>query len=160
MRISFVAALLALPMLAGCASGPIFSEAPPPENGKALVYIYREPNFAGAGEGAAFFIDEQRVVELMAGGYSFVYLAPGHYEVEQRWTIFSYASRAEQSVSTQLDVKAGDVRYVRFRTGLGGPSCYNCVSVAWKIEQVPPSVGRSEIAREKLTVPKVQSLEP
>ncbi len=160
MRITFVAALLALPMLAGCASGPIFSEAPAPENGKALVYIYREPNFAGAASGAAFFIDEQRVVDLAAGGYSFVYLAPGHYEIEQRWSILNYAPQAEQSVSTQLDVKAGDVRYVRFRTGLGGSACYNCISVAWKIEQVPPSVGRAEIAREKLTVAEVRSVEP
>ncbi|HWA92493.1 MAG TPA: DUF2846 domain-containing protein [Rhizomicrobium sp.] len=160
MRFGLLAAPLALSTLAGCASGPVFTEAAPPGSDKALVYIYREADFVAAASGAAFYVDEQKVADLMAGGYTFVYLAPGHYEVEQRWSLFNYAPQGGDSVSTQLDVRAGDVRYVRFRSGTTGAACYNCMGFGWQIAQVPPQVGRAEIAKEKLTVPDVRSIGP
>jgi len=160
MRFASRAAPIALLLLSGCASGPVFTEAPPPESGKALVYIYREADFAAAASGAAFFVDEQKVVDLMAGGYSYVYLAPGHYEIEQRWSLFNYAPQAGQSVSIQLDVKAGDVRYVRFRSMVGGAACYNCVAVQWRLDPMTEAQGRREITTEKLSPPIVASIGP
>ncbi len=133
--------------VSGCASGPPFTDAPPPDNGKALVYIYREANFAAAASGAAFFIDERKVVDLLAGGYSYIYLAPGHYEVEQRWSLFNYAPQAGEAVSIPLEVKAGDVRYVRFHSGVG----------AIPATIASPSSGRSSKCRRRWAAGRSQA---
>lgn len=55
----------------------------------------------------------------MAGGYSYVYVPEGHYEIEQKWPYWPFDMGAiREAVAIKLDVKAGDVRYVRFASGM------------------------------------------
>ncbi|HWA92495.1 MAG TPA: DUF2846 domain-containing protein [Rhizomicrobium sp.] len=152
MRFRFVAASLSLSMLTGCASGPVFTDAPAPEAGKALLYIYRQPNFVAAAARASFYIDGQNVVDLAAGGYSYVYLAPGRHDLEQRWASYS------DVVTIPVDVREGETHYARFQSGFGDQGCAGCVSMKWEIRQVPPVTGRAEIAEEKLTLPKIGTI--
>jgi hypothetical protein len=146
-------------LLAGCAAGPAFVEAPEPQPGKAVVYIYREPNIAAAARNAAFYVDDTKIFDLMAGGYSYVYVTPGHYEIAQKWPYWPFDMGAiRDAVAIPLDGKAGDVRYVRFESGVGSANCYNCITIEWRLIEVGAGVGHTEIASEKFTAPNVPDI--
>jgi len=143
-------------ILAGCASGPAFVEAPAPDNGKALIYVYREPNFAAAARNAAFYVDGRKVFDLMAGGYSYVYVTPGRHAISQKWPYWPFdMGSIRDAVGITMDVKAGETRYAQFSSGVGDSNCYRCIVIEWKIEEVPASTGREGIAKEKFAPPSI-----
>ena len=141
-------------ILAGCATGPAFVEAPAPDKDKALVYIYREPNFASAARNAAFYVDGRKVFDLMAGGYSYVYVTPGRHAISQKWPYWPFdMGSIRDAVGITMDVKAGETRYAQFSSGIGASSCYQCITIEWKIEEVSALSGHEEIAKERFTAP-------
>lgn len=76
---------MAAVLLAGCsANGPVFTEVKPSDD-RALVYIYRLPAYAMSLDTTVFDFNGQRVAGLTSGGYSYVRLPPGHYEIKQGW---------------------------------------------------------------------------
>ena len=62
---------------AGCASGPLFSEAVPPSAGKAQVYVFRPMVMAGGGMSHKVMIDGKRFATLPNGSWLRVELEPG-----------------------------------------------------------------------------------
>jgi hypothetical protein len=155
---SLMLAVLAV-LLAGCATGPAFVEAPAPQSGKALVYIYREPNFAAGARNAAFYVDGQKVFDLMAGGYSYVYVTPGRHAISQKWPYWPFDMGAiRDAVGITMDVNAGETRYAQFSSGVGAANCSPCIAIEWRIEEVPALTGHEKIATEKFTPPAVASV--
>lgn len=72
--------------LSGCAAnGPIFTGFSEPEKDKALVYIFRPYNFAGAARRAKISINDDPYVQLVGGGYTSVSLAAGEYQFKQSY---------------------------------------------------------------------------
>jgi hypothetical protein len=98
-------------LLAGCATGASYQGASTIPEGKALIYIYRLPKFVGF----AIFYDvkagETVVTTLKAGGY-FPYVVSAPAEVEL-W------ARTEAKSSVTLDVKPGQIYYVKAGTSVG-----------------------------------------
>jgi hypothetical protein len=135
-------------LLSGCATGPVFTEAPPPE-GKALVYIYRAPTIGASGQTTGFDVDEKRITTLDPGGYTYFYAAPGHYEIKQFWPIGLMTITTPalwQSIRLPMDLKAGETHYFRFGTAIDAMP----ITVRWRFDEVPSDVARQEIGKEKL----------
>lgn len=77
--------LLVSSLLAGCASapnGPLFSPAPNPPNGYALLYVYRP--YTQALSSIPVFLNGIRAVALPEEGYTWLYVEPGQYVVTTR----------------------------------------------------------------------------
>ena len=128
------------------ANGPVFRAAPPPPDGKTLVYIYWPRAFAAAVRFSNIFMDGKKVAELQAGGYTYVYAAPGHHAFTQEWAFNPLAIGMilfpPRAIGIEADLKAGETRYVRFMTGT------DVNKIVWYIEEAPPSAGAREIAGE------------
>ena len=77
---------------------------------KALVYIYRKPSFAGGGVYFDIHDGDQVVTTLRNGGY-FPYIRDSG-EVEL-W------AKTESRSSVTLDLKPGDIQYVKGEVGIG-----------------------------------------
>lgn len=81
MKTIYTFLLLAMIALAGCASlpGVAFQSAaqPPVKPDKALVYVYRDSKFMGAGRLAKVDDNGQQVGVLGNGNYIYFYVAPG-----------------------------------------------------------------------------------
>lgn len=151
-RVESLLTLAGACLLAGCAAhGPAFTDAPPP-GAKALVYIYRAPSIVGSAQAAGFDVNEKRVATLDPGGYTFFHAVPAHYEVKQFWPVSVVSITSPglwQSISLPLDVKAGEIHYLRFATGMGGPSPYGGSTIQWRLSEVPVEIARKEIVQEK-----------
>jgi hypothetical protein len=98
--------------LSGCASGPKFApvvsvDVPP---GKALVYIYRTPSFAGSAVQYAVNAGERKIVQLQNGGYYPYICDPGSIE---------FWAATEARASLTIDVAAGETYYLRGSLGIG-----------------------------------------
>lgn len=136
--------LLLAVFLSGCAAtGPVYK---PVENdpGKALVYVYRGTGFALGGRSAYFYVDGVNVFDLDQGGYSWVSLPPGPYKLKQSWPVDAFA----KSTELDLDVRAGEIRYFSFQTGIcQGGSREICIQ--WEFRDQPPEVGRAAIADKR-----------
>lgn len=67
--------------LQGCATGQIFTEAPAPLEGQALVYLLRGDVHYGGGYRTQFNVDDRIVARLYDGGYTWLHMAPGEHEI-------------------------------------------------------------------------------
>ena len=154
MKYTFIAALFSVGLaLSGCsATGPVFKEAETAPIGKALIYIYRPSSFALAARDAHFFVDNEELIHLSNSGYTHTYLSEGRHKIMQRWNestitgvLFGVSAKTTE---IPLDVKAGEVYFVRFTTGVGDP-VYNAVNLAWQLQQVSPEAAAAEISQTK-----------
>ncbi|MET3135585.1 hypothetical protein AAKU55_005897 [Oxalobacteraceae bacterium GrIS 1.11] len=139
--------------LSGCsATGPVFKEAAPAPAGKALVYIYRPNSFVMGGRDAHFFVDGEELIHLSNSGYTQTYLPEGHHQIMERWNDNIMAAivlgGSTKTVELPLDVKAGEVYYFRFNTGMGG-YVYNAIQLTWQLQQVSPEIGAIGISQTK-----------
>ena len=156
MYFRFCAGALACLILAGCAAtGPAFSDAPPP-GAKALVYIYRPYNQWMSTQDAGFDANGKRVGFLDPGGYTFFHAAPGHYEVRQFWPLGIWTVQMPamwDSLKIPIDLKAGEIHYVRLAIRASPaqavPPAIISTRLEWELSEVPPSVARREIAEQK-----------
>ena len=144
-----VRTLVVLLFLAGCATGPTFSEAPAAPTGTARLYIYRLPSAVAVVRDARFYIDDQRVAVLSADGYSYVAVKPGRHLLEQGWPFDMAFGR---TLKIYIDVKPGETRYFRFSTG--ATFTLPMMNFQWELTEVSSDVGRSEIARRHFQQPE------
>ena len=127
--------------ITGCATlGPVYQKIEKIPENSGLVYIYRSPGFVGGGVTPNLYTDKGKtyLVKIYPGGYFPYFAKPG--EVE-----FSAATEAESSVT--LDIKPGQVYYVKLSIGIGFFVGRPHLTV------VTPEVGEKEIAECKL-IPK------
>jgi hypothetical protein len=140
---------ISLLLLTGCmATGPAFTEAPPPTGDNAIIYVYRIANFGASGARATFYVNDKQVFALRAGGYSYFVVPPGNYVLSQDWyqgypDIHLGAFAKELKV--RVSVKSGETHYFRFEAN-AAPSGYHEVLAQWDLHEVSGSVGRLEIA--------------
>ena len=141
-----ISVLAAIALLGACAAtGPRYEAAAQAPAGKGLVYIYRPGKFMGGG--VVFDVhagpkaENHAVVALQSGGYFPYYAEPGELEL---W------SKTESTSSVTVDVKAGEMAYVRGSVGVGffvgRPS----------LEVVDRSTGEREIRECKLLQPATE----
>ena len=120
----FVAGLALL--LAGCASGPKFSESgdaaatPPP--GQSLVFILRTPNFAGSVISWDVGLNGRHLVTVPNGGYHLFTNAPG----TMRFTV------NQGSEILRLEARADTTHYLKFAFG--------------QMEELPPAKGKEALS--------------
>ena len=130
-------------ILAGCAAtGPKFTEAPPPANDKAVIYVYRDPSLALGARDVYFYVNGKNVFDLTRKGYSYFYASPGPLDLSAKWP-FDIQMFSDPAVK-HLDIKPGETRYFRFQTGTEStPLGFN---ILWGFFEVPVDQGHSEIS--------------
>jgi hypothetical protein len=139
----YVALPLAALSLFGCvATGPLYKDAPPPPEGKALVYIYREQGVALVGRQTWFYVDDVEVGELDNQGYTWAYVPAGLHTLKQEWPLDITLGR---TTDTTIDLQAGQSYYYKLRTAASFG--YNTVSAAWEIANISPRIGNFEISQ-------------
>lgn len=157
MRLQILAAALCCCALSGCmvANGPQFAEAPPPETGKALVYMYWPKAFAFAARTADMYVDDKKIGSLNAGGYVYAYVEPGRHQFSEKWPFSILApveSLVQRPVGFTADVHTGEIHYIRFSTSVGSTSGY-ATALIWQLNEVSPGAGQDEIATERYQKP-------
>jgi hypothetical protein len=105
---------LALMLLTACASGPVYKDfkasIPVLAEDKGRVFFYRPEKFMGGGIRPKVVVNGNVVGPSTPGGFFFVDLPPGSYEVVT-------TTEVERKLSFQL--AARDVRCVRLSVSLG-----------------------------------------
>ena len=101
--------LLAAMVLAGCATGEPFKKLETIPPGKAVIYIYR-PSAMGAAIAYDVKRGERVIITMKARGYYPYVTDPGEVEL---W------AQTESKASVTLDVKVGEVYYVKAGIGVG-----------------------------------------
>lgn len=143
--------------LAGCsATGPIYKPAENIPEGEAVIYISREAGFGLGGRSAYFYVNEVNVFDLDQRGYSWVSLPSGHYKLRQSWPVDVMA----RSVSFEIDVKPGEVRYFSFGTGACSDGYRPGICISYGVQELPPDAGKAAIAdkrfQENFGMPKLR----
>ena len=154
--LAHAAGLLLSCLLASCAAqGPAFTEAPPP-GGKALVYIYRPYNKWMSAQDAGFEANGKRIGFLDPQGYTYFHAPPGHYDLHLFWPFGVWTLQTPElwssDVRLPVDLNAGETHYFRLSIngdfdGFTGTTMQ--MHVGWQLAEVPPAVGRREIASHK-----------
>ena len=110
----FLFVVLAAAVLAGCASGPKYSEAvssfPALQPGHGRIWFYRSGIMFGAGIQPDVMLNGTKVGDSVPGGFFFVDRPPGNYEV-------LLSTEVERKVTFTLEPR--QERYVRMTVGLG-----------------------------------------
>ena len=137
-RFSF-AVILAAFLIAGCATGPKFSEygatVKPVASGYGRIWIYRPSKMAGAAVQPQVYLNGEKVGKAQPGCNFYVDRPAGNYEVK---------CTTEWSDIGKLTLAAGDEKYVRLGLMVG-------VVVGHIIpKEVSREVGLREIAHCKL----------
>jgi hypothetical protein len=105
-----VGCLLVALGLTACATGPSFQEAPPPLAGKALLYLMRPTVGGGSFWSTKFSVNDAPIVLLASGGYSWINLDAGTYEISAQYL-------HSEPLRIKITVPAGGARYVAMRQG-------------------------------------------
>lgn len=112
MKKIILTALAAL-LIGGCgASGAQFALVEKPElsGDSGRIYFYRPGKFVGAAIQPAIMLNGKRIGKTQPGGFFFVDVPAGNYEV---------ATTTEVEKKLTFRLRAGEMRYVRFKVGLG-----------------------------------------
>lgn len=99
-------------LMTGCAGtlGPQFESVNRIPYGKALIYIYRTPKFAGSAVAFDIHHNDKVITRLVSGGYYPYVTNPGAVEL---W------AKTESRSSLTVHIRAGETRYVRGDVGVG-----------------------------------------
>lgn len=98
-------------LMSGCATlGPIYTKVDTVPEGRGLVYVYRPSGFVGGGVAYDVKVGDNVVTTLHSGGYYPYFSAPG--EVE-------FWAKTESRSAVTIDVKPGQVYYVKGTVGVG-----------------------------------------
>jgi outer membrane murein-binding lipoprotein Lpp len=112
-RIAGLLIIVASFYLAGCASGPKYTEISSSistvSQGQGRLFIYRKTAL-GAAVQPEVRIDDEVVGKAVPKGFFYVDRAPGHYKVE---------TSTEVDRALSLTLEAGETRYVRLNIGIG-----------------------------------------
>lgn len=105
----FIFVLISL--CAGCAAkGNKFSPVEAIPEGKSLIYIYRPSGFIGGGVHYDVYVGQDKVCNLVQGGYCQFFSGIGEHEV---W------GKTESKGTVAVDAKAGKTAYVKAGVGMG-----------------------------------------
>jgi len=124
--------------LTGCATlGPVYQKVEKIPENTGVVNVYRPSSFAGGGVSPTLYTDKGKtpLSKIYQGGYFTYFAKPG--EVD-----FSAATETESSVT--LDIKSGQVYYVKLTIGIG------ILVGRPHLTVVSPEIGEKEIAECKL----------
>jgi hypothetical protein len=103
--------LVGVLVIAGCATlGPAFQPVNSIPEGVGLIYLYRESAFFGGGVTYDVKVGETVITTLPSGGYYPYLVKPGEVEL---W------AKTEARSAVTVDVKAGEVYYVKGEVGVG-----------------------------------------
>ncbi|MBI4490053.1 MAG: DUF2846 domain-containing protein [Deltaproteobacteria bacterium] len=129
--------LVGVVLISGCAPtlGLTFKKIDKVPERMGLVYIYRPSSFVGGGVSYDVKVGETVITTLYNGGYYPYFAKPGELEL---W------ARTEAKSAVTLDVKAGEIYYVKGTVGVGFFVGRPHLIV------VPKSVGETEIAECQL----------
>ncbi|MBK8815599.1 MAG: DUF2846 domain-containing protein [Methylococcaceae bacterium] len=135
-----ISILLVIPLaIIGCsASGPAFKPVNPIPYDKGVVYIYREPSFAGSGVYGTVTANKMPITKIKNGGY-FPFIAnPGnvHFEVS-----------TETTNEADVTVEVGKEKYLKTTVGMG------LLVGHLNFSEVSPEIGKREISECKLLEP-------
>lgn len=92
--------------IAGCASAPDFTPAPPSSE-LGAVYVYRPANKNEGGKSPDVYVGGEKVFALENAGYGVVLLPPGQQEIVVKNLCFP-------SVSQSVSVRAGEPTFLRY----------------------------------------------
>jgi len=114
MRLAKVLSLLLVFVVAGCATGPKYTEVqpsiPPIELGKGRIYFYRSGSMFGSGIQPSVILNGTKVGDSQPGGFFFVDREPGDFQVV-------LSTEVEKKLSFELN--NAEEKYVRMTVGLG-----------------------------------------
>ena len=107
-----VIALVATAAVSGCAPtlGPAFKTVEKIPDNAAVVHIYRPGKFAGSAVSYDVKANGAVVTTLYNGGYYPYVARPGEIE---------FSAKTEATSSVTLDVKAGEIYFIRGTVGIG-----------------------------------------
>jgi len=92
--------------VAGCATAPDFTMAPPsPE--LATVYVYRPANKNDSGKSPDVYVGDEKLFALQNAGYGVVLFPPGEHQLVVRNLCFP-------AVQQRIAVRAGEPTFLRF----------------------------------------------
>ncbi len=132
--------LLVIPLvIIGCsASGSAFKPVNPIPADKGVVYIYREPSFAGSGVFGTVTANKTPITKIKNGGYFPFVASPGnvHFEVS-----------TETTNEADVMVEAGKEKYLKTTIGMGFLVGHLSFS------EVSPEIGKREISECQLLEP-------
>lgn len=108
--IAFILVFAGVLAVSGCASmfnhlGPPFKTPQSAPDNMGVIYIYRQVSLFGSGVVSSVKEGESAIVNIYDGGYYPYVVTPGTHEL---WTMSH-----DKDVAVTLDVKAGDIYYVR-----------------------------------------------
>jgi hypothetical protein len=153
----FIAVAL-LALLQACATtrheGPLFTEAPAPAAGEALVYVYRghaPPYYFSP----AISFDAVKVVDLANKGYTHVYVKPGEYTIRSEWPAIAAAPK----LAAQFAFAGGQTYFLRLGGGMEFGSKFQVTTTRSSLFNIPAAVGRQEIAECMLVRPEVERIQ-
>jgi len=113
-KVSFMSIIILLGvalLLSSCASlGPTYQKTDKIPEGTGLVYLYRPSSFIGGCVSYDIKVGETVITTLYNGGYYPYFAKPGEVEL---W------AKTESKSSVTLDVKAGQIYYLKGTVGVG-----------------------------------------
>lgn len=115
MKLNLAALILVMSVaIAGCASGPKFSEVkgalPSLAADQGRIYYYRSGTLVGAAIQPSVTLNGEKVGDSVPGGFFFTDRLPGNYEV-------AMSTEVERKATFTLD--QGQIRYIRMSIGFG-----------------------------------------
>ncbi|WP_081493468.1 DUF2846 domain-containing protein [Herbaspirillum sp. CF444] len=110
----FLAAIFLAASLAGCASGPKYTEVtgaiPSIKNGQGRVYFLRSSTFFGGAAQPLIYVNNQAVGRSEPGGFFFVDLPAGPYQAK---------TTTETVTTLDFTVYRNETKYIRTGASLG-----------------------------------------
>lgn len=145
MTLRAAALLLSVSLGAGCALGPQRAAKPDielavPPDGYAAVYLSRPAHLYSSEVWPDVYLDQQQVVGLKNGSYTYFFLLPGDYTVRTRkaqWYSGAWDERIE------ISPRAGETLFLSLRVLRDGR--------AWSL--LEPAQGRAELRDQTYLAP-------
>jgi hypothetical protein len=122
--------------------------APPPPPGKALIYLYRAPVFAGALFPAHFAVDNVDVAKLSNKDYTWFYApASAHlFGYKKPVIALTLADDLHGQPMLIVDWQEGNTYYYRFQWEVGPCGVPSCIAIGAVTRQVGPEEANRELA--------------
>ena len=139
-------------LLVGCttASGPAFKSLQKEDSNSAVVYVYRLYTFANSGAPLVpkLYINDELIGKMRVGGYFPLELEEGTYKFSIIPTGALPFEKKQFTRELKLEIKSGDVKYLKFELLPNLPDLTDGSTRAFK--EVNPQIGKVEILETKL----------